>query len=237
MFRHDETDFLSRLIAPILPQLKRIAAASRGECSLDELTAEAWIAARVWSEEHGADVPPEDLSLQESVLRGLWQRFGLFANRTMRSAFRLDHDNTGQDGEHLMNSVAAALSAPEAHEPEKMLERVQDELRNEHLLSARFTEAVAWLRTLEHFDHDLPSIADFLSISSRTLKRRITDAEVCAQRQPSMFDGITVIPDDFRPIPVFLRARSLPRTMRRICERARPWQRHLFLLAGQLFNR
>ncbi len=191
----------------------------------------------MWSEKHGAEVPLDDPVLQESVLRGLWQRFGLFANRTMRSAFRLDHDNTGEDGEQSMNAIAAALSASDAFEPEKALEQAQDELLNERVLATRFTEAVAWLRTLEHFDHELPSIAEFLSISNGTLKRRIKSAEAFARCQPSMFHGIEVIAEDSRPRPVSLRARSMRWIVRRMCARAHPWQAHLFLTVGRIFGR
>ncbi len=238
MTRHDDNDFLSRLTAPMLSQLKRIAAVARGECSLDELKAEAWIAAQTWRKTHGTDIPPEDMRLQASVLHGLWQAFGRFANRTMRNAFRLDIDDTRQDGERSMNAVAAALAAPETYEPEKALEQIQDEDNIGRCLTARFTEAVAWLRTLEHFDHDLPTIAKYLSISGGALKQRIRNAEICARCQPSMFDGITAIPDDFLPIDALPRSRrSACRAMRRICSRARPWQMHLFLVTGRIFDR
>jgi hypothetical protein len=41
MSRRNDSAFLDRLLAPMLGQLLRIVSAARGECSLDELKAEA----------------------------------------------------------------------------------------------------------------------------------------------------------------------------------------------------
>jgi hypothetical protein len=238
MTRHNDSAFLDRLLAPMLGQLQRIVSAARGECSLDELKAEAWIAAEMWRIENGANIEPEDRRLQENVLLNLWRSFGRFANRTMRAAFRLDHEDIGRDGEPAMNTIAATLAVPEDYEPEKVLESLQDEAANNRCLVARFAEAVAWLCTLEHFDHDLPAIACYLSIPVATLKRRLDRAEHCAACQPSMFDGITAIPGDFHPKRVMLVPRRFRRqAMRRICHHVRPWQAHLFFAAGQVFQR
>ena len=238
MTRHNDTAFLDRLLAPMLGQLLRIVSAARGECSLDELKAEAWIAAETWRQENDTSAEPEDRRLQENVLLGLWRLFGRFANRTMRTAFRLDLEVVGRDGEPATNAIAAALAAPESYEPEKLLESLQDGVTNNSRLATRFAEAVAWLSTLEHFDHDLPAIACYLSIPVATLKRRLDRAEHCAACQPSMFDGITAIPDDFRPKRVMLVPRRFRRqAMRHICHHVRPWQAHLFFAAGRVFQR
>lgn len=238
MARQNDSAFLDRLLAPMLGQLRRIVSAARGECSLDELKAEAWIAAETWRQENDTSAEPEDGRLQENVLLGLWRSFGRFANRAIRSAFRLDLEDVGRDGEPATNAIAAALAAPESYEPEKLLESLQDEAENTQRQTARFAEAVAWVRTLQQFDCDLAAVARHLSVSVGTLKRRLEQAQLCVGCQPSMFDGITSIPDDFRPREVMLmRSRCRGVAMRRICRHARPWQAHLFATAGRIIGR
>ncbi|MCY1461401.1 hypothetical protein D9M71_790580 [compost metagenome] len=47
--------------------------------------------------------------------------------------------------------------------------------------------------------NDRPAIADHLAIAACTLRRRLRRAERTVQLQPSLFDGITTIPDNFMP--------------------------------------
>ncbi|MFM0736556.1 hypothetical protein PQQ51_04805 [Paraburkholderia xenovorans] len=192
--------FFSRLVAPMLDQLRRIAGVTRGEQSVDDLKAEAWIAAQEVRCEMGDAVEPEDERLQSAVLTKLRKAFGKFVNRKMRFAVQLDHEQPGDDGDFLPNSVAASLTGPESYEPGVALELAEERAARERCLTERFTEAVAYVRTLSHFDHDKHAIATYLAIPTSTLEARLRCAEYIAASQPSIFDGIETLPTDFLPL-------------------------------------
>lgn len=239
MARRDDNIWFTRLISPMLNELRRIFATARSECTLDDLKAEAWIAAVDFCNEHGGDVAPEDRVLQLNVLRTLWRKFGRFANRTTRTALRIDQNRLDDDGNICESAIAAVLAAPDHYEPDQILERREVEARKAQQLTGRFTEAVAWLHALEHFDHDLSALGRHLALSVATLKARLKHAQCCAACQSSLFDGITAIPEDFQPQQAIARPRirtAHPR-MHRFCAQMHAWQMHLFCIAGAVFNR
>ncbi|MET3229983.1 UNVERIFIED_ORG: hypothetical protein ABIC54_002168 [Burkholderia sp. 1263] len=228
-------NFFARLISPMLDQLRRIAQGTRGEQSIDDLKTEAWIAAQDFRREIGDSVEPEDERLQNAVLSKLRKAFGRFVNRKMRFAVQLDHEQAGDDGEFLPNSVAARLAGPESYEPEFALTLREDHAAREQALTESFSEAVAYLRTLSHFDHDKRVIANYLAIPTSALEIRFRRAESVAASQPSMFDGIEGVPSDFVP----LRGRVCPiryRGLRLACLSRLPLQMRLLSPLPALFR-
>ncbi|MFM0160688.1 hypothetical protein [Paraburkholderia sediminicola] len=235
---HDNS-FFTRLISPMLDQLRRLAHGTRGEHSVDDLKNEAWLAAQDIHDETGVDLAPEDESLQQAILTKLRKAFGRFANRKMRYAVQLDHEQAGDDGEFLPNSLASSLAAPDAYEPEIAIERAEESAASEDRLAGRFTEAVAYLRTLDHFDNDSGRVAVHLAITMGVFKSRLASAATMAELQRSLFDGIETIPRDFVP----LRGRAARLMARasieweRICVLVKPRQQRLFSSLPMLFRR
>lgn len=239
MTSNRDDSFFARLISPMLEQLRRIAHGTRGEHSVEDLKNEAWLAAQDINEEAGAAFEPEDESFQAAIVSKLRKAFGRFVDRKLRFAVQLDHATAGDDGELLPNSLAARLAASDAYEPEIVLERAQERVSNEEHLAERFTEAVAYLRTLEHFNNDLNRVVAYLVITVGVLRSRLARAEMLAERQPSLFDGVESIPCDFVP----LRGRSVRLMARasadwgRICAVVNPLQHRLFSNAPALFRK
>ena len=232
MDAQQESLFFTRLIAPMLKHLKRIAGSTQGDHSVDDLKSEAYLIAMEILEELGGDVQPEDESLQATVVEKVQRLFGRFVNRPMRFAARLDRDEIDEHGDFVGNSIAARLSAPELYEPQVAVERQQIIDERKRAIDARFSQAVAYLRVLDYFDGDKPSIARYLAIPIGALDTRLSRAEMFAQLQPSMFDGIEVLPDDFLPNRGTLRHASRGTRFRRFCVLMRPWQAHLFSRFG-----
>lgn len=234
-----DPSFFARLISPMLEQLRRLANGTRGEHSVDDLKNEAWIAARDIHEETGVEFEPEDESFQEAILTKLRKAFGRFANRKMRYAVQLDHEQAGADGEFHPNALASSLAASDTYEPEIAFERAEENADLESHLAERFTEAVAYLRTLDHFDHDIGRIVVHLVITVAALRTRLGRAEMMAERQPSLFDGIETISRDF--VPIVGRDRRLTRYATGrwglICTLSRPLQLRLFSHLPMLFRR
>jgi hypothetical protein len=236
---YSDDSLFARLIAPMLEQLRRIAHGTRGELSVDDLKNEAWLAAQDIHEEAGAEFAPEDESFQQAILSKLRKAFGRFTNRTMRFAVQLDQERVGENGDPLPNSVAASLAASDSYEPEVALQRAEESAANEDRLAERFTEAVAYLRTLDHFDNDCRRIVAHLAITMGVFKSRLARAETIAECQPSLFDGIEGISRDFVP----LRGRAVRLIGRasfdwaRICALVKPRQQRLFSGAPVMFRR
>ncbi|MFM0243285.1 hypothetical protein [Paraburkholderia phytofirmans] len=238
MKSNQNENFFARLISPMLDQLRRIAYGTRGEQSIEDLKTEAWIAAQDVRVQLGELVEPEDERLQNAVLSKLRKAFGKFVNRKMRFAVQLDHERLGDDGEFLPNSVAASLAGPDSYEPEIALTLREEHTAVERALAERFSEAVAYLRTLSHFDHDKSAIAGYLAIPASTLESRLKRAEKTARMQWSMFDGIETIPADFVPLPGMRRLSTIARTKSAFlaCMKKRTRQHRLFSLIPALFD-
>ncbi len=223
----------------MLDQLRRLAHSTRGEHSVDDLKNEVWLAAQDIHDEAGVEFEPDDESFQEAILTKLRKAFGRFANRKMRYAVQLDHDQAGDDGEFLPNSLASSLAAPDVYEPEIAIERAEEHAASEDRLAKRFTEAGAYLRALDHFDNDAGTVAAHLAITMGVFKSRLARAATMAECQQSLFDGIETIPRDFVP----LRGRAV-RLMARasiewahICAFVKPRQQRLFSGYPVLFRR
>lgn len=222
--------FFGRLIAPLLGQLERLARATQGEHSVDDLKAEAWLAAHDIQQEAGTEFEPEDVGFHEAILSRLQKAFGKFVNRAFRFAVRLDEEREADDGNTRQSSVAASLAAPANYEPEACIEAVEADRERERRLEERFAEAIAYWRALAHVDDRHEALATHLAITPDVLRRRLAIAGVTLQRQPSLFDGVETIPVDFRAAPGSP-LRPLTRrnwSWRNTCGHARPAQQRLF---------
>ncbi|MFM0670029.1 hypothetical protein [Paraburkholderia sediminicola] len=234
-----DASFFARLIAPMLKRLRLIASSTRGEHTVDDLKAEAWIIASDVQTEQGVDLEPDDAELQHTVVTRIEKMFGRFANRKMRFALRLDRDDVDDNGELSTNSIAAGLSGPDVYEPEQAAALFQENEESERRLGARYAEAVAYVRVLEHFDSDKRVIANYLCLPLPTLESRLRRAESLAECQPSMFDGVEIIPADFLPPRGSRRAglRAVNNKFRSVCKMINPRQAHLFLRLGAVFRK
>lgn len=232
-------NFFGRLIAPLLTQLERIAHGTRGEQSVDDLKTEAWLAAQDIQHEAGREFEPEDEGFQRAILSKLQKAFGRFVNQKLRFAVRLDQEQVVDSGEVRQNSVAATLAAPATYQPETALELAEEECDRRRRLTDRFAEAIAYFRALDHFDGNHEVLATHLAVSVGVLRTRFGRAEIAFEQQPSLFDGIEVVPADFAPIAGRFK-RSNPRWMRnwgRVCSLTRPMQLRIFHARPLLFGR
>ncbi|EPX97780.1 MULTISPECIES: hypothetical protein [Ralstonia] len=191
--------FFARLIPSIISDLRRIASRSRGETTVEDLQTEAWLVAEELSRDR--DPPPDasDRGFQQQILGRLYNRFVKFADQHLRFAARIDEQREGDDGGVRENAIAAALAAPPEYDPSRAIENREDERRQERQILGYFAEAVAYLRIFAAMKNDRCAVADHLAIGAGTLRRRIEHAEWTVKIQPSLFDGITAIPDDFMP--------------------------------------
>ncbi|MFM0170301.1 hypothetical protein [Paraburkholderia sediminicola] len=71
-----DASFFARLIAPMLKRLRLIASSTRGEHTVDDLKAEAWIIASDVQTEQEVDLEPDDAELQHTVVTRIEKMFG-----------------------------------------------------------------------------------------------------------------------------------------------------------------
>lgn len=227
--------FFQRVTSLIRKQLERIAWSSEGDHSVDDLTSETWLIVDELHADPNAAPDPDDESLHVMIVARLQKEFGKFVNRKERFAVRIDRDDIDDDGDLLPNSIGARLTAPEASEPLTALEMREEAAVAARVISSRFSEAIAYLRTFERFDGDAMRVASYLAIGEPTLKRRVARASRTEEAQPSMFDGIETIPADF--VPRSGRPKPFPwrHQFRSISEIVWPRQLHLFVRTGKLF--
>ncbi|MCT9074243.1 sigma-70 family RNA polymerase sigma factor [Cupriavidus gilardii] len=202
--------FLAKLIPAILPDLARIAKQSRGEMTVDDLQGEAWILAEKLSRNRDPRPDPADRAFQQQILARLFNRFVKFADKRLRFAVRLDEQIEDDNGGTHENWFAATLTAPEANEPYRMLETYEQLNQQDKTVLARFAEAVAYLRVFANMPNDLTSIANHLAISTGTLRKRLKYAERTMALQPSLFDGVTQIEENFMPPAAGRKHRIVP---------------------------
>ncbi|WP_420996343.1 hypothetical protein ACKI2N_012820 [Cupriavidus sp. 30B13] len=199
MPRRSAGTFFAKLIPSIFSDLRRIAGRSNGEVTVEDLQSEAWLVADEIG--RGSNVPPDpaDKRFHQQILARLYNRFVKFADKRLRFAVRLDEQREDEDGDSRVNAVAAALAAPDGYEPTQALEAREEERTQERELRACFAEAVAYVRVFSNMKNDRLAISGHLAIAACTLRRRVVRAERAVRLQPSLFDGIAVIPEDFMP--------------------------------------
>lgn len=183
-----------------LGALKRIARQSKGEASVDDLMQEAWVIAN----ELAVAGHPMDLASpadQDSMLGKLYGRFVRQMRTCIGLALRLDKNwDIGDDeaGPRLSDK----LHADELSNPLKLLEK-REEVGLDELDVARqrsYSQATAYAICLARWS-SVASLATYLCITLGTLSGRLRHWRTWVERQPSLFDGIEQIAEDFTPLP------------------------------------
>lgn len=191
--------FFAKLIPSILADLRRIASRSRGETTVEDLQTEAWLVAEELSRDREPQPDAEDKGFHQLILGRLYNRFVKFADKRFRFAVRLDETQEDENGGPRTNAVMATLAASDISQPLQVLEAREEESSRERRLLARFAEAVAYLHLFDALKLDRFSVANHLAISVSTLRRRVNRAERHVIHQPSLFDGVAIVPAGFMP--------------------------------------
>jgi hypothetical protein len=179
--------------------LRRIAGATRGDMSFEDVKQEAWIVAADMEQRRGYPVDFTDPVDTESVLSWLYRRLVTFAEKQMRHAVRLDKDWDREDAGGAASALARLLTSPLESDPLVRLQQSDAEVDHLRLVKHSYSEASAYVILLARHEWDLDQLAGYLRIAARTLRRRLRTSGVTAKQQPSLFDGSSVIDPDFQP--------------------------------------
>ena len=110
--------------------LRRIAGATRGDMSVEDVKQEAWLVAADIEQRRGYPVDFGDPGDQESLLKWLYCKLVRFAEKQMRHAVRIDKDWDREDAEVAASALARLLTSPLESDP---LVRLQQARRAEDI--------------------------------------------------------------------------------------------------------
>jgi len=179
--------------------LRRIAYATQGELEVDDLIQEAWVVAVEIGE--GMDEPFDfsNVEHQEHLLAKLYVRFVKYADKTVRFAVKLDRGWDAPEEESAGAMLANAIASPETDNP--LTRAVLEDQATEFMETVRrsYSQAAAYVILLGRVEWDLGHLADLLWVGRDTVRRRLGRVSGLVAVQPSCFDGVETIPEDFEP--------------------------------------
>ncbi|MGH8060982.1 MAG: hypothetical protein ACREO7_03090 [Pseudoxanthomonas sp.] len=179
--------------------LRRIAARTQGEMTPEDLSSEAWLLAQEIEAKLNRPFNFADRLDQDRLLAWMNNRFVNFADKSVRHAIKLD---TGWDDE-AEGGAGARLSrmllAPDSTDPHK--QRMAEEEAGEMLEAVQrsYSQAAAFVILLIRTDWDVRALAADLWMGLGTLRKRMKAAAELALLQPTLFDGVDLIPLNFAP--------------------------------------
>lgn len=179
--------------------LRRIAAQTCGEYTIDDVCSEAWLVADEISKRRGFAVDFMNRDDQEQLLAWLYVRLVRYADKSVRYAVKLDRDWDSEDADSAAGALARLLTAPDQFDP--LVRLLDDEERFDPmaLIQYSYSQASAYVILLHRFDWDLANLADHLRIVVATLRAKVCASGAWMASQPSLFDRINTIELDFSP--------------------------------------
>lgn len=165
----------------------------------DDLVQEAWVVAIEIAESMDAPFDFSNLEHQEHLLAKMYVRFVKYADKTVRYAVKLDRGWDDPTEDSPGTALARALSSPDADDPlvRGLLEDEASELMG--MVRASYSQAAAYVVLLARVDWDVGDLAELLWVGRDTVRRRLGRAAGWVVVQPSCFDGVETIPEDFGP--------------------------------------
>lgn len=180
--------------------LQRISRHTRGESSLSDVQAEAWLMIDTLARK-GVVIDLREPKHQSLLIAHLYQHLVRYTELQVRHAVRLDHAPGGEDGQAhpLMNLLAAerhydpVVALMEA-EDQAQAALADDPMPHQSL-------AGAYIHLLRRFDNRMRDVADHLMISVSYCYRRCAHARCLAVHQqalPSAVSDTTFVPGAWR---------------------------------------
>jgi len=179
--------------------LRRIAAQTCGEYTIDDVCSEAWLVADEISRKRGFAFEFLNTDDQEQLLSWLYVRLVRYADKSVRYAVKLDRDWDSEDADSAAGALARLLTAPDQFDPLVRLLDEEDRFDPMALIQYSYSQASAYVILLHRFDWDLADLADHLRIVVATLREKVCASGAWMASQPSLFDRINTIELDFLP--------------------------------------
>jgi hypothetical protein len=187
-------EFLKKMKA----NFQRIARATQHEKTIEELQSDAWIAAHEMGEKRGREIDFSDPADQNLILGAVRVRNVWRSEKHMWYATSIDETSEDEDGA-AANPWANRLQATEDSDPLISLLRHESAIDTKAMLADSYSQAAAYVMVFVRFKNDRQAVCTYLVVSDGTLARRVNVAADTVRVQPSLFDRIERIEEDFMP--------------------------------------
>lgn len=191
--------FFNAFLKERVRDFRRISRQTKGEMSVEDLQTEAWLMARKIGQRQQRQFDLSNPDDQDYVLGALVNEFIKWRNPILWLSRSLDREYEYDDGDS-GNALVDRLAALDTSDPLALLALREALAEDEYALTSSYSQAAAWVIVLAHFDHDRERICAWLVIADSTLTGRIRRSLATVQMQPSLFDRIEIIDEDFMPL-------------------------------------
>lgn len=172
---------------------RRIAYATKHEFTAQDLNSDAWLIGEKIAIKRGTPIDYSSLEDRDIIIRRLYKHAMRGCDWKLYRAVRIDDDSS--DAIRWSERLPAAASS----DPLIELLRREHGQDDEERLVASYSQATAYVRTLENFAYDLDKVCRHLAMSTNVLGNRIRFAVLTVAAQHSLFDGKARIAKRFRP--------------------------------------
>ena len=147
--------------------LRRIASATRGEHSLDDVWQEAWLIADQVAHRTGRAKDFDDPDFQSLLIAFLYQALVRYTELNVRLAVPLDHAPAGNDDDGQSHPLFGKLTGDQGRDPLSYLLAVETGDKDEAPSDAALlgTNAGAWVVLLRQCDNRMRTVSGRLLIS------------------------------------------------------------------------
>lgn len=142
----------------------RIARATRGEWTPDDVRQHAWLLAHDLGESRGTPLDLDNAADASWLVRCLYNHCVKFTDTRVRHAVRLDHAAPG-DNESDHHWLADRLAADDGMHPASLLETLESAPSEPRTPDPLHSAAASWLWLMHRFNHRMTDVAAFLLIS------------------------------------------------------------------------
>lgn len=183
-------------IAKVKASLRRIAAATRGEKTIEDLENDAYVIAAEIGQKRNRPIDFSNSEDGDLVIRALGARNGKWGDWKLRKAVRIDQE----PDDDAAFGWADRLAATPSSDPLISLLAREVAVETDMKLAASYSQATAYVMIFVRFKNNREEVCAYLVISPGTLARRVAQAVAVVRVQPSLFDGIERIAESFMPL-------------------------------------
>lgn len=177
------------------PSFLRIAKATRNDVTVEDLQQDAFVLADEIGNRRGKPIDFLEPADQELVIRAVNLKNVKRGDWHLRKSVRVDHAEEGDAATSILERLAAHASS----DPFIALLLRESALDAEVMLANSYSQAAAYVMVFARFNYDKHEVCAYLFISDSVLYRRVAYAAEAVRGQPSLFDRIEQIADDFMP--------------------------------------
>lgn len=177
-----------------------ISAATKGECSAHDVESEAIIVAISLHKRYGLVIDFENPSFRDVLFQHLYQHLVRYTEKTVRFAMQIDH-GVGPDADTPHPALSELNAKVGGKDPLELLMEKENALGADASAVGHPSLAAAYLRLLEHCNHQMTSVASHLLLSISYTYQRFAHARVLAVNQrpmPLPLPGPDFVPGPWR---------------------------------------